>query len=68
MSNPKTKFDTAELEELAQELLDTDYHKLSERKQRILYKIAEGELVSSDSNRIYAEQLTFGQKYLLLPW
>lgn len=58
----KSKFDLEELQLLAQELLDADYKSLSERKQRILLNIAEGELVSRDANKIYREQLTFGQK------
>lgn len=57
------QFDQQELEELARELLDMEFQELSPRKQRIIQNIAEGELTSKDPNRIYTEQLTFGQRF-----
>lgn len=60
--SPKPIFDKNELEEMAHDLLDTDFHSLSPRRQRILLKIAEGELVSEDPNKIFKDQLTFGQR------
>lgn len=51
-----------ELNELAQDLLDSDFDELSEDNQRVIEHIAENESISENPNTVYSETLTFGQK------
>lgn len=51
-----------EVQDLAQDFFDNDFDDLSAGKKRILEKIVEGETVSENSNRLYTETLTFGQR------
>ncbi len=51
-----------ELNELAQDLLDSDFDELSEDNQRVIEHIAENESISENPNTVYTDNLTFGQK------
>lgn len=58
----KKQITQIELEHLARELIGVEFRSLSPRRKKIIQLIAEGELVSTDPNRIYKEQLTLGEQ------
>lgn len=51
-----------ELNELAQDLLDSDFDELSAGDQKIIEHIAESESISENPNMMYSDTVTFGQK------
>lgn len=51
-----------ELNELAQDLLDSDFDELSAGNQRVIEHIADNESISENPNTVYSGTLTFGQK------
>lgn len=51
-----------ELNELAQDLLDSDFNELSDDDQRVIEHIADNESISENPNTVYSENVTFGQK------
>jgi uncharacterized membrane protein len=51
-----------ELNELAHDLLDSDFDELSEGDQKIIEHIAESESIAENPNTTYSDTITFGQK------
>lgn len=51
-----------ELNELAQDLLDSDFDELSERSQKVIEHIAESESIAENTNAVYSSTVTVGQK------
>lgn len=51
-----------ELNELAQDLLDSDFDQLSERNQKVIEHIADSESIAENPNTVYNNTLTFGQR------
>lgn len=50
-----------ELNELAHDLLDSDFDELSEGDQKIIEHIAENESIAENPNTTYSDTVTFGQ-------
>ena len=50
------------LQELADQLLHTDFEKLPEREQRVIRRMAERLHISRNINREFEEQMTLGQR------
>lgn len=51
-----------EAQEIAQDFFNDDFHDLSEGKRRVIEKIVEGESIAENTNRVYTEKLTLGQR------